>query len=424
MLEVTMKKEFNHNYLMVKGSNKNSYALQMIMNNSIKGLIKIEIQKKDECEYYLYDITEMQSVQEYYEKEKMQKEQIQKILHGILIIIKNSESYLLEERDFVLDPQYIFLDKENFHIKLCYKEGYHKVLEEQIIHLTEFMMDKVDYEEQESVKFIYDVHQIIKEKNCTLQKLMDVIREASIKDIKEKNNMEEKIEEILMPEQVQNKERKDEKEDKNDIFSFIITLGGSVILLLIIKSTHILIDEQTNQLNWIRFFIVVSLIISVNGYAIWQILKNSKNVKITESEEKNQCSVENLVLFEKVEIEKEREAREKQTVTIRNYGGTENRNSTYRLMPIDRNIYKEIKIIEFPFFIGKLKKNANDIIESRTVSRVHGKLDKIGNKFYVTDLNSTNGTYINKKPIRSNERVQIEPGDELSFADVSYQFIR
>ena len=61
-------------------------------------------------------------------------------------------------------------------------------------------------------------------------------------------------------------------------------------------------------------------------------------------------------------------------------------------------------------------------INSRNVSRFHAKLEKEGDQFYLMDLNSTNGTFINGKRLGSNERELIEMGDVIAFADVSYRF--
>ena len=56
------------------------------------------------------------------------------------------------------------------------------------------------------------------------------------------------------------------------------------------------------------------------------------------------------------------------------------------------------------------------------VSRLHAKLEREGTEYYITDLNSTNGTKINGSLLEANERKQIQIGDELDFAGILFRF--
>ncbi|MBN1849202.1 MAG: FHA domain-containing protein [Deltaproteobacteria bacterium] len=53
----------------------------------------------------------------------------------------------------------------------------------------------------------------------------------------------------------------------------------------------------------------------------------------------------------------------------------------------------------------------NDIqIKDRFVSRLHLKINQVGKRFFIKDLKSTNGTYINGKPIISGIGFEVEKG--------------
>lgn len=65
------------------------------------------------------------------------------------------------------------------------------------------------------------------------------------------------------------------------------------------------------------------------------------------------------------------------------------------------------------------------VLDSATVSSVHARLERSGPDYYVTDLGSSNGTFLNSKRIPPHERVRILPGDQLCFGpegDRSTQF--
>ncbi len=53
------------------------------------------------------------------------------------------------------------------------------------------------------------------------------------------------------------------------------------------------------------------------------------------------------------------------------------------------------------------------VLESHLVSKRHAMIQKIKDDFYITDLKSTNGTFVNKEPVPVGKYVRIEPGDRI-----------
>jgi hypothetical protein len=94
--------------------------------------------------------------------------------------------------------------------------------------------------------------------------------------------------------------------------------------------------------------------------------------------------------------------------------------SVINLKPVDEIKYQSIIIKEFPFFIGKLKKNVDYCLEKDVVSRYHAKITKEQEQYYITDLNSTNGTFLNKELLQTYQKREVKPGDEISFANISF----
>ena len=54
--------------------------------------------------------------------------------------------------------------------------------------------------------------------------------------------------------------------------------------------------------------------------------------------------------------------------------------------------------------IGKRKEEADVVLEDMSVSRLHARIVKEKEKFYIEDLNSTNGTYCNGKLLNYKEK--------------------
>lgn len=83
-----------------------------------------------------------------------------------------------------------------------------------------------------------------------------------------------------------------------------------------------------------------------------------------------------------------------------------------------------ISLGEFPFFIGRFQKDTASLEKKKNISRMHSKIEKMGEQFFISDLNSTNGTFVNEKRIENNQQIVLTEGDKVSFADVPYYFTK
>ena len=78
----------------------------------------------------------------------------------------------------------------------------------------------------------------------------------------------------------------------------------------------------------------------------------------------------------------------------------------------------EILITEFPFVIGKDASCSFAIKDDTYISRKHCRIVKREDGYYIKDLDSTNGTFIDGKDI--HEITKLVPGQEVILADRNY----
>lgn len=97
----------------------------------------------------------------------------------------------------------------------------------------------------------------------------------------------------------------------------------------------------------------------------------------------------------------------------------EQENNIRRLISLDKG--DDILLSYFPFIIGKQEGLCDYIISKTTISRLHIRIDEAEDGYLVTDLNSTNGTYVNNKCLEANESVSVQLGDEIGIADLKFQ---
>ena len=85
--------------------------------------------------------------------------------------------------------------------------------------------------------------------------------------------------------------------------------------------------------------------------------------------------------------------------------------------PRERN---SVVLVKDNYVIGKLKSKADILLEEEGISRVHARIQKEGEEYYLYDMNSTNGTFINGRRLGVNEKVPLHVTDEIAFAKIEY----
>ncbi|CAL4995823.1 unnamed protein product [Urochloa decumbens] len=74
--------------------------------------------------------------------------------------------------------------------------------------------------------------------------------------------------------------------------------------------------------------------------------------------------------------------------------------------------------------VGRVADKADIVLPVATVSSTHARLEKKDGKLLVTDLDSTNGTYINERRLNPGFAIPIDPGSFLIFGDIHLAMFR
>ena len=83
---------------------------------------------------------------------------------------------------------------------------------------------------------------------------------------------------------------------------------------------------------------------------------------------------------------------------------------------------EDIYIDRDEFFLGKNKQQANGIINARGISRLHARIIREEDTYYIEDLNSTNGTYLNEAPLEYHQKMELCKDDHIRFGGEEYVF--
>lgn len=92
------------------------------------------------------------------------------------------------------------------------------------------------------------------------------------------------------------------------------------------------------------------------------------------------------------------------------------------LLSKDNDILNKIILSNNPFIIGKLDGQVDYIIKNSSVSRIHCKIVKEEDAYFIIDLNSKNGTYLDGERLVSNEKYRLNDGSDIAISNCDYTF--
>lgn len=424
MVEAEFKKDMYGNYMVIKAQEGQelTYSLKMLLNNKIKGILNLDIHVADNKMEFQYDITSKQTIIAYVEHNQLGFEQLKTILMGIFFSIEQGKEFLLRENDFILTPEYIFIQSPNLEVDLCYFVGYSQDVNRQVSSLLEFLMNKVDYTDEKAVVMIYGLYKLSKENNSVLEQLKEFINKKPVIEeeieVKKREDFQNNIKIPRMEEKI--------KEEKEILVHSPITICTGIFSLITVITLFVSLWRLKFLLDTTKTFGAVLILITGEAYLLSKLFSSKNKVSKIIEKTKYVDPVQPKEWEETYNIDIDEEEKTcllmeedmDKTMLLKEAVQGE----TFLLRAENPAQYHNIPIIEFPFFVGKLESKVNYTINSTAISRFHAKIECIGNQYFITDLNSTNGTFVNNIRLKANETKELQENEKLSFANITFYF--
>lgn len=84
---------------------------------------------------------------------------------------------------------------------------------------------------------------------------------------------------------------------------------------------------------------------------------------------------------------------------------------------------ERFKVFKDYFVIGRRSEDSDYVISSKYIGNTHALINLENGRYFVTDLDSKNGTYLNGKRLKPSERCEIFNNDIIGFVKFKYLFI-
>ena len=185
------KNNLNQAFLILEGEEnlEDDFQSYMLQANEIPGILKTSVKYMDNKSHYYYDISGKLSLQSIYEKEKLNKEQIKRLVDEILQAMKEVQKYMLDGEGILLEPEYIFCEDESYYF--CYYPQCEQELTKEFHRLTEFFVREVDYKDKEGVHLAYTLHKETMAEHYSIEKIMEKVFEEEVSIVSYEERMEE-----------------------------------------------------------------------------------------------------------------------------------------------------------------------------------------------------------------------------------------
>ena len=169
-MNITVIKETDQAYLSLDGFDPQGYgyAVNMVQNCPLEGLLPIHIFFCDGKSLVRYRITGFTSLTERFDDNLLRLSDIRNILYTLRDICQRLPEYLLSSEDLLLDPEKLFISPGSSKIHVCYIPGLPTMLPSSRMLLAEFFLKRTDHADQHASTLAYQFYEQVSENSRSL----------------------------------------------------------------------------------------------------------------------------------------------------------------------------------------------------------------------------------------------------------------
>lgn len=372
MLQTEYVRNLNTNYeriLLEKKPEENRYQYCILSRGGIRGLLPCGLRYINGLAYLYYDISSKQNAAQLFGSKNITREWIRDFLWSVQQIQQELGRFLLEDRNILWYPDQIFQDLENksfFFLYVPYYEG-----ESGFQQLLEFWIEHIDYEDEVLVDCVYHMYENM-ESNGEMYLQGMIFEDAKM--------LEQQTVKAERRETAENAAPQMEKSALTEVEPASGEKRESK------KGLRSIFEGKRRKDRELRENYRQGMQQSMNGYAVAEEFpfeeEYGRTVYMEEKPEENE--------------------------------------QVRRLYTSEDRLLAEIS--KASLVLGKKRAEAEIVLEDPSVSRIHARITKEGENYYLEDLNSTNGTFKNGLRLQPYEKKKLEPGDEIKCGRVLLVF--
>lgn len=399
-------REMDKNYLkIVNDTGCSDYCMKMLENNDIEGFLPTRSVSVNNQLSYLYDISGNIPLEEKYSGKELSAEDIVRIAGQIREIIEVSESYMLNIDGVLFDIRYIFCGINDMSWNFVYNSSAASDARDGIKRVLEFILGKLDHKDGNAVILGYGLYKRVCHGEIPITRIFDNIEELTEdkKDVEYELNRRQYP--SVMPESIIQEEEKTSPDYKKYIIPGVAVGVAAVILAAVLSGAAMAVVVFLICIAVLAAF----LIFKMRGQFWERIVRREVDMPYEADTPQLSVSRQNVMA-----------------------GVTSNivDNATV-LMSMEntslRRIVKDGPRDEYMLTQGNVSigsgASADILIKDSGISRLHARLTKEGEMYFIKDMNSTNGTWVNEHRLSVYEMCPVKNGDIIRLAQSRFELI-
>lgn len=371
----------NKNYLityMNADDNIIEYEMEMINNNTSCGAISLETRQFNDKVKVLYDITGKISLMDYLKNNSIKKGEFLTLLRNISRVVLECKDYFLDKNKYFMNLEYIYVSPIDLGINLIYVPLERIFSDECGLKyrdiVIKIILDYTNFQDQENDDIVQKILNYLRNNWVSItdfNKFLEEFRQENVKvfygtaGTKVPEIIKEAVEQEIIPPVLASKKR-------NNIFTTFFNKFK--------KKDKNVTKKKDNK--------------KVNSRSADTGLINSSKVSAPKREIMTEMSYDTVLLDSKV------------AYLLSKKSGTVER------IYINKEVFK----------IGRLPGEVDYLTDNKAIGKIHLELRTSSSKYYVFDLNSKNGTFINSKKLEPNKEYEIKNKDILMLANSEFTF--
>ena len=408
--EIVYERKMTGSFMKLRCDGVKPLDEKILLKNNIPGFLPMEKCYVNNEGQYWYDISGVQSLEMRCQYNDIKLEFLEKLVVSICDKMELLENHLVDTDCLLLEPQLVYINQVEEIFFTAYPAEM-KTMYTTFQHLLEFMLTKLDHSDAEAIHIAYGIY----EKTLNGNYSISDIRNAIIEE-RQKKAAEKPVDEVIAPISQPMAEPEEQAAEKEsgiyDKIRIYIQEHLDIKLPELKKSNIRNINNKPEMKSAER-----------NDKKQEASEKNEKELKIIgkrkfkdKSRKKKTVDVEEMIVRPASEPEPQRQIHP--TVCLSDYREHPQGMLLYEGMERHNNIIIEKDSTR----IGQ-GEDVDAVISKDTISHFHAVINRENKEFYLEDLNSTNGTFVNDEVLAYKEKKQLKPNDIIRFADVKFRFV-
>lgn len=412
------------NYIRIPSEAKvlNGYEYQMCIYNKIDSLLISRQRSQNGIDYLYYEIGGMQSLDIYLQTQKLKRPFAIQLAKAMVRLCRDLSEYALDIDKVNFEPKYVMVSADGEKVYFLYTFACREESLEGLEQLLESCVEYLDYQDELLMKKVFGLYEhFIEQKGnflveAEMEGVCEALTESSEDDMAIKIEKECAAEPLCNIDIAESKEKKEcdcgkgseiTKESQIAQKEYCGLKRG--LLILLILDVVILIFWQPLTLLKIFFAIAVGVVL------LWLNMRaNKRDQQLRDEQQIKQQEEIYMEEYENLSSQNFAENSFTQLIVVE-----DSERVLYNLQGCEP---KCIRIEDTKKIIGKDSERVQIQIEEEGISRVHALVVKEGEECIIEDLNSTNGTWINGKPLEPRTRYVLKLGDRVRLAGLEYIF--